>query len=333
MCGIAGFFTGCPFKEKCENADTASCKMRFSASKVFKNWDEKATVRSTPRRVLDSDDSTLDLFPRNLVPTAKHPLIEEKYYERISEFLCLQLFRYLYFTINLELLVVNPNLIAISLAEREFDLSNDEMLAVHKMYVDEGYHALFCQDMAQQVRAITGISPTFSSQPAFMNRLRQMQNSVDRPELAGLIFTAVSETLITGSLTDVARDRSTPESVTKTMQDHARDESRHHVFFRQLFLKIDQLDPLGLKSVLHLVPEAVMAFIDPDREQLIHGLVQVGVTVDNAHQIVHETYPQHEIAAYAKKSAHDLLGFLSEQSIGKGTALEEKTELMGLSRA
>lgn len=180
------------------------CKVNFHPSSALNKWHEKASVRTAPRRIIDLEDAALDLFPRNLVPTIKHPIFQQKYLDRISDFLCLQLYRYLNFTINLELLVVNPNILSLAQRETDFDFSNDEILALHKMYVDEGYHALLCVDAAQQLGTITGVHPKSQILPSFLSSLQKIEEQVGNKKLAGMIFTAVSETLITSNLSSVA---------------------------------------------------------------------------------------------------------------------------------
>jgi hypothetical protein len=330
MCGVSGFFTGCPLASQCAGAEQSACRMHFTASKVFDDWHEKASVRKRPRRILDADDRTLDIFPRTLVPVALHPIMSKQYMEQISEFLCLQLYRYLQFTVDLELNVVNPSLLDLRSLAQDFQFGKAEALALHKMYVDEGYHAMFCFDMAQQVYEITGIAPKFEMQPSFMAPLAQMQAEAENPMLAKLVFTAVSETLITGSLREVARKGALPDAVSGLMRDHASDEGRHHVFFKDIFIRIDRLDPVGLRSALPLIPRAIQAFIEPDRAQLLAGLTQVGVKAEDAKEMVHETYPRHVVTSFARESANDLLNHIEALEIGKGTALQDELHRAGL---
>lgn len=330
MCGIAGFFTGCPFKDQCSGSTKPACKMEFSASKAFANWYKGASVRDRPRRILDADDASMDLFPRHLVPVVSHSLIAEKYMENLSYFLCLQLHRYLDFTVNLELSVVNPSILEIVQRSREFQLSHAEILALHQMYVDEGYHAQFCVDMSQQVLSITGVSPEFHRPPAFLDALARLETETQDPLLARLIFTAVSETLITGNLRDVATERGAPPAIRELMRDHAADEGRHHVFFKEMFVRINSLDPIGLRRGLELVPKAILAFLEPDRRQILSGLVQSGVSEDDAEQIVSETYTPDLVISSAQRSARDLLVHLQNMEIGTGTRLNDELAESGL---
>ena len=79
------FFTGCPFDGMCSHSHNVGCKTKFSKVNIFKNWHEKATVRTVPRRVLNADDARLDLFPRHLIPVISHPIFESKHLDRVSE--------------------------------------------------------------------------------------------------------------------------------------------------------------------------------------------------------------------------------------------------------
>ena len=330
MCGVTGFFTGCQLAGNCSKAKAGGCKMKFSSSDAFNKWHEKSSVRSAPRRMLDCDDTSLDLFPRELVPVVSHNLFQTKYPDRVSEFLCLQLYRYLDFTTNLELLVVNPNLLTISLAADEFELSESDILSIHKMYVDEGYHALFCIDIAQQLGGITNIRPQYKQEPSFLTLLRQFKNEADDPKLVELIFTSVSETLITGSLVNVARDGTAPDAVNQIMLDHSRDEGRHHLFFKDFIRRLNKMGRGKFEKALELIPNMIMAFIDPDRPQLMQSMLQVGIREEDARQIIAETYTDEIVNEYARESSKALFKFLDEEDIGMGTPLYDAAHTKNL---
>lgn len=313
MCGVAGFFTGCPFESDCDNGGK-SCRMSFSRKDIFEKWHAKSTVRSAPRRLLDPSAAQLDLFPRKLVPITAHPLFQDKYIDSISPFLALQLHRYLSFTTNLELIVVNENIRQMLLAAGELKMDSKDRIGLHKMYVDEAYHALFCADFTLQLSDITGVRPAFSSKPRFLDILREIVDGDNVSNTKGLIFTCVAETLITHNLLDVALDKTIPSGVSEIMRDHARDEALHHNFFKEIVSRFSRDNTVDFRSFLYLIPKSIFAFIAPDETALRLGLMQVGVSRDDAIQMIHETYPAEEVANYAKYCARDLLDSIQEFS-------------------
>lgn len=313
MCGVAGFFTGCPLADTC---DQSVCKKRFSVGETFSRWNEKSTVRSAPRRILNCDDSSLDLFPRRLVPAVSHPIFQARYLDRVSEFLALQLYRYLSFTMNLELMVVNENVRHLLLSADELGLGAKERLALHQVYVDEAYHALFCADFSHQLADITGFRPNYHSQPSFMRELVDLTSGAQVPSIQSLVFVCVSETLITHNLLDVAADESIPDSVNDIMRDHAKDESLHHNLFKRLIVKFYQDNTANLRDWIHLIPQSIMSFIKPDLECLRLGLMQIGIGRDEALQILGETYESGAVTNHARHAARDLLQMLQSECAG-----------------
>lgn len=208
----------------------------------------------------------------------------------------------------------------------DLKLSEKEFLALHKMYVDEGYHALFCLDMAQQVKKITNIFPLYDSKPSFIKELKLLGQKVKNPKVANIIFTAVSETLITGSLTEVAKEEAVPVSISGLMKDHAKDESRHHAFFKSLIYKIFSNNSLDARSALDFIPEAIYAFIKPDRMQLYNCLTQIGVTSSESNEIISDVYTDEVIEKSARSSAKDLLRFIDRSGMIDSNLLREKLE-------
>jgi hypothetical protein len=73
-----------------------------------------------------------------------------------------------------------------------------------------------------------------------------------------------------------------------------------------------------------------MAFLEPDRSQILSGLVQSGVTEAHAEQIIVETYTPDLVIKSAKRSARDLLAHLQNMEIGTGTRLNDELAASGL---
>lgn len=304
------FFTGCSITDAC---NAARCNKRFSIDNVFSKWNEKATVRSAPRRILELDNAALDLFPRNLIPVVSHGLFKDKYLHCVGELSALQLHRYLNFTINLEMMVVNENIRQLLLSANELGLGSEERIALHRIYVDEGYHALFCADFSRQVETVTGIGQKFHSRPAFMHELSTMTAGQMSGNVASLVFLCVAETLITHNLIDVASSKSVPHAVNDIMRDHARDEALHHNFFKRLLIHFYRNNTADFHNYLHLIPQSIMAFIAPDKRALRLALLQIGVQRDDAVQILEETYGGKVVSDYARYAARDLLDWLKSE--------------------
>src|ERR1700732_1580847 len=158
MCAVVGFFTGCALAAICEERDSSCPKHGRQSARLFSNWNDRATVRSAPRRLIHDEDVSLDMFPRHLVPVVSHDIIRSRFSHIVHDFLCLQLYRYLEFTINLELTVVSEVTRSMIMQEAPVSLPPSMILDAQRILCDEAYHAVFCGDMLQQVITATGVS-------------------------------------------------------------------------------------------------------------------------------------------------------------------------------
>lgn len=121
-------------------------------------------------------------------------------------------------------------------------------------------------------------------------------------------------------------DESIPKAVSKLMIDHVMDEARHHAFFKNLIWKFHRMNPHGLRRALSAIPASIMAFIQPDREAVKIGLMQVGLNRDEALQIIDETYSLSSVQEYARHSSRDLVAFMLNNEICDDLHLRDELE-------
>ncbi len=318
MCGLTGFFTGCEFESQCQKSP-AACPHRL-APKLFENWHTKASVRRAPRRVLNPEDTKLDLFPRDLVPVATHPILQRKYPEMIPELLSLWLFRYLTFTINLETLVVNTTTQQLVAEKLPVRLNPEQTLTAYKLYCDEAYHALFCADLLKQVVDLTNYRKAQPVVPSFLKVFRDAEVRAEDPILERFIFTAVSEMLITVSLNNVRENQKeqTPKAIRNIMTDHSMDEIRHHAFYRDVLAEFLKSQPRNkVAEIVSVMPDYVMAFIEPDIENINIELRSIGLSTDEAQQVVEETYKTEVVKDYANVCSKNLSVLMQELELSE----------------
>lgn len=139
----------------------------------FNHWDEVASVRSKPLRILNGEEIEGRLFfTPELVPVANHPLVQERGKEIIEKILIFHLYAHLDFTENLEHEVVNKVAYQIGRGRLGFDLPAPMMEDAWKLYVDEAYHLMFSAGSCQtsrtgnQTRKTSSCSPKFFETPA-----------------------------------------------------------------------------------------------------------------------------------------------------------------------
>ncbi|MCF1470227.1 hypothetical protein GOZ89_06705 [Agrobacterium vitis] len=313
MCGIVGFFTGCKLAASCPKA-----RKNRDYTSAFRYWDEKATVRQAARREIDPNDENFHLFPKRFAPVSEHPLILTKYPEKINTILGLHLVRYMKFTQMLELVVVNDATRSVALGQMPFDINREMLLDAHRLYCDEAYHALFSADIIEQVERLFGVaSPNYV--PSFLLQIRDTLASHDNERqkfLLKLIFVIVSEMLITSNLKDVHKGGEMPQAVSDVMRDHAADESRHHVFYRELLTQVwPQLSKQERLLWARHIPKFVSAFIDPDEHAITSELFMIGITKQDSQQILLDTYSGDNISSYKVQCATQLLRALEDLDI------------------
>jgi P-aminobenzoate N-oxygenase AurF len=259
------------------------------------DWDTKASVRTTPRRMLPPDWlQRFRPFPADLVPIATHPLILAKGLD--SEVLIQHLYRYLTFTVRLEQDAVNPVLRSIG-SDSMFGFVDDgAKLDALRFYVDEAYHALFSQDAARQLIPYMGLNPTSylaSSPPCFSAleaKLRAAPEE-DRPILS-FLFATVSETLITGTLVEAPKSPEVEPAIRELLMDHARDEATHHAYFSRLFDQFwPRLSGSDRSRFSDVFGEFIGSFLDPDFRTLDRMLRALGLSGDEASRVLGDSYP------------------------------------------
>src|SRR5262245_21276517 len=75
----------------------------------FGNWDNRAAVRSRPRRLIEAPDlESRVFFPPESVPALSHHLVIRRGPEVVSQILLHSLYQYLHFTTTLEQVAVLP---------------------------------------------------------------------------------------------------------------------------------------------------------------------------------------------------------------------------------
>ena len=335
MCGLAGFFTGCSAEAFCAAAQLAGCAHAPHAragGDIFANWYDRASVRRAPQRRISPEDVSLDMFPRDLVPVVAHPIIARRYPEAIPDLLILALYRYLDFTTNLEMFVVNETTRLLIAGQGPVTLSADERIDAHRLACDESYHALFCSDLTQQVIAASGRTPAPAQAPRFLQRLRERMAG-DVGMIERFLFTAVSEMLITGNLSDARRHDTTPAAVRGVLGDHASDEVRHRFFYGDLMARLFHQAGDDAVKLAALIPDLLLDFLTPDLGNIMIDLASAGIARADAEEICDDIYAPARTAPYARSSSLVVLSLLTETGLVAYPQVADRLEATGLIEA
>jgi hypothetical protein len=243
------------------------------------------------------------------------------------------LYRYLDFTAYLEHRVVNIVASRVALGETGFDLPRDMRHDAYKLYCDEAYHALFSADLKRQVEAATGIVSAPPHMPRPLRRLKAIQSASphEMRALIKLFFVIVSETLISATLIQIPRDGRVVSAVREMVADHAEDEGRHHAYFASLLELIwPRMSCRQQATIGPLLPELILAFLEPDRAAIRSEVARCGLEPDVVRQIVDETYPAHLVQANARSMAKATIRLFERNGVLEHSRTQESFQAAGL---
>lgn len=286
----------------------------------LQHWDRKAAVRVKPRRLVmrEEEERGKVYFSPELVPIASHPLVARLGAEAVREMQVCHLYRYLDFTTLLELDLIGAVSREIALDRIDFEMPEVVRAEAFKLCTDEAHHAYFSDDVKRQVEEATGVKSDPLRTPAFLRTLRQIQRSLpyQASALGEMLFTVVSETLISSILSDIPKDTRVVTAVREIVADHAEDEGRHSAYFSQFFgLLWPQMTEKQRAEVGPLLPQFILAFLRPDVDAIRQSLSRLPLERDEVETILHETYPRESVLANARESATVTLRLLEHQEV------------------
>jgi hypothetical protein len=198
-------------------------------------WEDRATIRTRPRRMVEDDDKLI-------YPLSRQPLVLSETFTRecahLRDYALVQsLYKFINDVVIFETEVVDKT--ARSIAKNRFAIPFpfacrfDAMTVV----VDEDYHALVAMDFMQQTIALTGIEPIALPTEIELSRAIPAALALAPDHLRSaveLICVAIAENTVTNDVAAFAKDDSVKTSVKGLMADHLLDEGRHSGFWARL---------------------------------------------------------------------------------------------------
>jgi P-aminobenzoate N-oxygenase AurF len=257
-------------------------------------WYQRAGVRTGVRRMFDDETRQGKVFfPAALVPHLTHEAVRELPPERHRELAVRHLYQFLLSATHLETRIVNRAAELIANNRAGLQLPAAARLDAFKIYCDEGYHALYSLDLADQIAASTGIAIPRGDYGGLVDGLVDAGRRLlpDEPRLAALLQAVVFETLITAVLNELPADGSVVSTVRDVMRDHARDEGRHHRFFASFLHELWAQLGSGLRPrVARLLPVLIRGCLDWDTAPVRSALRLAGLPADVAQLVVADCY-------------------------------------------
>jgi hypothetical protein len=264
------------------------------SAEAFSRWYEVAGVRSGVRRTFHAEmEQGMVFFPAALVPYLAHPLVQVLSPDAWRELTLRHLYQFLASTTHIETRVVNRGAEAIANDRMALGFDASVRLAAFKVYCDEGYHALYSLDLADQIASVTEVPIPEADYGGLVARLEASAQRLlpDLPDLAQLLQVIVFETLITAVLKDIPSDPTVVSAVRELMRDHARDEGRHHRFFAALFPELWMRLSAELRErVARTLPRLIRDCLSWDTAPVKASLRAAGLGAEAAEQVVRDCY-------------------------------------------
>lgn len=247
------------------------------------DWNTRASVRTSEHDYLLPTDleqqlETRHWFPPGLLAYLNHPAIKvlgPTVNHRLS---ANHLVYFLDYTTVLEHRIVNRSVETIIHGELKVNIPPRMKTAALQLYTDEGYHALFSNNLAEQIAGVYGIN----LRPVMPHRITRLNALLERtPDkhraLAWFLVGFVSETIIARELLDVCRD-DLVSSVQAMLRDHLADEARHSRYFSEvlhyLWLTLNSRQRL---FAARLLLDSIRIFFEADERWLRESLLSAGI--------------------------------------------------------
>jgi hypothetical protein len=312
-----------------QNSTYSEYKSRLS------DWDTRASVRVLPRRKLVGLDGHLPFSP-DLVPITGHSLVKERGDTALHVILAQKLHTYLNFTEQLEMRHVIPTATNLRLNEMPFAVPYELQRDAGKVVTDEAHHADCAGDLDEQIIKVAGVGSYRKRLPSFAETLHKCRNPF--PGCVQLLlettFTTVSETLITGTLTQVPRDPRVAPAIREVITDHAHDEAKHHAVFAEVMrIMWDQLSPAQKDAIGPHWATFIQAFLQPDLIAELDWLEAAGFERHEADRIIKETYEAIDLPKLYRYAGNATIRLAKRHGLTDHAATRDGLEAAGLMEA
>jgi len=257
----------------------ASWAQRFTLG----DWNTRASVRTSQHNYrlpldLAQQLETRHWFPPAFLPYLNHPEIKAAGKTLAHRLSANHLVYFLDYTTLLEHRIVNRSVETIIHNELGVSIPSRMKTAALQLYTDEGYHALFSHQLAEQIADCYGIT----DRPVVPQRIARLNALIDgapdkHKALAWFLVGFVSETIIARELLDVCRDELVC-SVQAMLRDHLTDEARHSRYFCEVFHFLWlQLSSGQRTFTARLLLEILLVFFEADERWLGESLRSAGL--------------------------------------------------------
>ncbi|WP_166221565.1 diiron oxygenase [Pseudomonas atagonensis] len=272
--------------------DPAEATVSWPLKFTLGDWNHRASVRTSQHDYKLPEDLTQQLqtrhwFPPAFLPYLSHPSIAAAGSAITHRLAANHLVHFLDYTTLLEHRIVNRAVETIIHGELPAYIPARMKNAALQLYTDEGYHALFSNQLAEQIASLHGIA----GRPVMPLRITRLNALIARtPEskraLAWFLLGFVSETIIARELLDICRD-SLVSCVSEMLRDHLADEARHSRYFAEVFHYLwITLNSRQRTFSARVLLEVIGIFFEVDERWLQQSLRRAGIAEGAINEIL-----------------------------------------------
>ncbi|MGV6396041.1 diiron oxygenase [Pseudomonas caspiana] len=267
---------------------------KLDAYLTLEHWNKAASVRVKPytysvQMSQDRLGDTKDWYPRAMLPFLTDGLLRNVSEERVRKILAHHLVYFLDYTTLLEHLMVNRSLEVIVHDMLEVGIPEVMRAAGLQIYTDEGYHALFSNQLAAEVATLYSVERNVQV-PMRIEKLNALISGVPQ-ELVGVMYFAigfVSETVIAKEIASIKSDCLIPQ-VYSLLKDHLEDETVHAYFFTKAFEVVWQgCSKQQRDTIAFTLPSLLRVFCCTDTAWLSNVLMEARVPAVTTKAIVEQ---------------------------------------------
>lgn len=255
---------------------------------TLERWNKQSSVRVKPNvysmQSLQSHSvQEKDWYPRGMLPFLNDPRLKALSEPCVRKILAHHLVYFLDYTTLLEHLMVNRSLEIIIHDMLGVGIPEAMRTAGLQIYTDEGYHALFSNQLAAEVADIHVIERNTQA-PIRIEKLNRLISAVS-PEFVDVVYFAigfVSETIIAKEISSIKSELLVPQ-VYALLKDHLEDEAVHAYFFTKVF----EVVWLGCSkqqrdAIAFTLPSLLRIFCSTDTAWLSSVLIEAKVSAVTA---------------------------------------------------
>jgi len=235
------------------------------------HWEQFATVRARPRRMIEDDTLDLHYFPISRQPICVHPLVLARGPEATRFLLIQSAYKYMTDIALTETEVINEGVLKIANDRLAYHFPPEMRLDAVTVMVDEAYHTYVAMDFMQQIQEKTGVPPIeLVPETELNNAITAIKKTLPKElnDIFQIIAVCIGENSITKDLVDFKKETQLNPTFKDVMIDHLADEARHSGYFKNVLTVFwEQLSNEEKDAMVEILPTFIREYLKADHQR------------------------------------------------------------------